>query len=81
MYIEIIKGSAIVVISPKTELNLVNFARHVFYHKFNLVESPCIKVISPVFLDNATLWSDTRKYRALILIMSLKIIQGEYTLF
>jgi hypothetical protein len=25
MYIEIIKGSAIVVISPKKELNLVNF--------------------------------------------------------
>jgi len=29
MYIEIIKGSAIVVISPKTELNLVNFVKHV----------------------------------------------------
>jgi len=28
-YIEIIKGSAIVVISPKTELNLVNFVKHV----------------------------------------------------
>jgi hypothetical protein len=28
-YIEIIKSSAIVVISPKTELNLVNFVRHV----------------------------------------------------
>jgi hypothetical protein len=27
-YIEIIKGSAIVVISPKTELNLVKFVRH-----------------------------------------------------
>ena len=28
MYIEIIKGSAVVMISTKTELNLVNFVRH-----------------------------------------------------
>jgi hypothetical protein len=58
--IEIIKGSAIFVISFKTELNLVNLL-DTFYHKFKLVESTCIKVISPVFLDNAMVWSNTRK--------------------
>jgi hypothetical protein len=57
-FIEIIKGSAIVVISPKAELNMVNLY-DTFYHKFNLVESTCIKVISQAFLDNATVWFDT----------------------